>query len=77
VTFGEVPVGHVFRFHSWACGCLLRKVDDNRFRVHWVQPCCEWHAGSDTQKSERVSPIVVVKYDPFVAMLEAGEVETA
>jgi hypothetical protein len=71
VTFGEVPIGHVFKFMNWGCACLFRKTGETSYRIAHV-------CNNDLQALEvglgegwPIESDLPVLYDPFVAELEA------
>lgn len=68
MTFGEVPVGHVFKFFNWGCACLFRKTAETRYRtVH----ACDNDQHLKGEKEWEIESGFLVEYDPFIAELEA------
>ena len=67
MTFGEVPVGHTFRWDSMCC-CLCRRLDD---RTYCYVKRCERH-GPSLGRYDMLADGPVV-YDQFAAMLEARQ----
>jgi len=69
VTFGEVPIGHIFRWDS-GCDCICRRLDERQY-VYVAR--CEKH-GPSLGKYDMLADGPVV-YDAFTAMLEARQWE--
>jgi hypothetical protein len=81
--FNEVPIGHIFQWPE--CDCVCRRTDTT---VYVNVTYCERHSvplplgaglAADRFRSRwgGYATTSDVRYDPFVAMLEAGEVEGA
>ena len=70
MTFDEVPIGHVFKWLATAgqigCDCLVRRTGETSYVYVWR---CPEHVGAIATGG--TATMSDVRYDPFIAMVEA------